>query len=370
MRLALFFTKGVSLKLWEKVGNLDREIKPYQWLTRDFDKINFLTYGKKDDLEYQNLFSEKIKILPNRQRIPSLIYSFLLPFLYWKELKEVDILKTNQVSGSWPAVMAKLLFRKKLIVRQGRQWSVFAEKGGTKQWKMPMIRFLEKLAYKNADVIIVASEREKKFIEQKYNILPEKIKYIPNYIDIDLFKPLNIPKENRICCVAKLEKQKNLFNLIKASSNLGMKLIIFGSGSLKKELENFAKRLKADVEFRGNIPNQELPGELNKSKLFVLSSFYEGCPKALLEAMACGLPVIGTEVEGTKEIIKHKENGYLCQTSAESIQSAIKEVLANEELQKKISFNARKTIIENFSLNKLLEKEIEIYNKILQPPKN
>lgn len=364
MKLALFFTKGISLRIWEEVGHLDREIKPYQRLAKDFDKIFFLTYGGKDDLKYQNFLPENIKILPNKWGLPSFLYSFLLPFFYWKELKNTYILKTNQMAGSWAAVIAKFFFGKKLVVRQGYQWSVFAQKEGVKRWKMPIIRFLEKLAYKNADTIIIASEGEKEFIEEKYNILSEKIKYIPNYIDTDLFKPLDIPKENRICFVGRLEEQKNLFNLIEAVSNLGVKLVIFGSGSQKRDLENFAQKLKAEVEFKGNIPNKDLPEELNKSKLFVLPSLYEGCPKVLLEAMACGLLVIGTEVEGTKEIIKHRENGYLVETSVDSMRKAIIEVLNNKNLQGKISQNARKTILEKFSLEKIREKEIKIYEAL------
>lgn len=361
MKLALFFTKGVSLKVYEKIGSLDREIKPYQELAKYFDEILFLTYGGKDDLKYQGFLPENIKILPNKQKIPSLIYSFLLPFLYQKELKGVDILKTNQMAGSWAAMIAKFLFRKKLIVRQGYQLSIHAQKKSIKRWKLLIIQLLERFAYRNADMIIVASKRDKKYIEEKYNILSEKIRYIPNYIDTELFKPLNIPKENRICFVGRLEKQKNLFSLIKAISDLDIKLVIFGNGSQKKDLENFSKQLKADVEFKGNVPNKDLPQEINKSKLFILPSLHEGCPKVLLEAMACELPVIGTNIHGISEIIKDKENGYLCGTDVLSIRKAIIEVLSNKGLQKKLSQNARKTILENFKFEKILEEEKNIY---------
>ena len=76
--------------------------------------------------------------------------------------------------------------------------------------------------------------------------------------------------------------------------------------------------------------------------------------------MSCGVPVIGTNVYGIKQIIKNNENGYLCETSMESIRETIKKVLA---LEKPVS--GRKTIIESFSLNKIIEKEIKIYDKIL-----
>jgi len=364
MKLGLFFTAGVSLKTWEKVGSLDRELKPYQCLTEYFDEIIFFTYGGNNDLKFQNFLSGKIKILPKKHGIPWLVYSLLLPFLYRKELKKIDIFKTNQMIGSWTAVIAKLFFKKKLIIRQGYQLSISAKKEGYSFLKMLIVLFLEKLAYKNANAIIVSSKGDKKYIEEKYYTSPEKIKYIPNYIDTELFKPLNIQKENRICFVGRLTEQKNAFNLIKAVSNLNIKLVIFGSGSLEKDLKDFSRQLKADVEFRKNIPNKDLPEELNKSRLFILPSLYEGCPKVLLEAMACGLPVIGTDVCGINEIIKHKENGYLCQTDAVSIRKAIVEVLNDKKMREKIKFNARETILQNFSLEKNLEKEINIYESL------
>jgi len=341
MKLALFFTKGVSLGIWEKVGNLDREVKPYKKLLDYFDEIYFLTYDNRSYL------FEGIKVLPMS--------------VFRKELKNIDIFKTNQMDGSWKAVIAKKIFKKKLVVRQGYQRSIFAQKAKTKKWKQVVIQSLEKFAYTNADAIIVSSKADKKYVEEKYKINPKKVNYIPNYIDTDLFKPLNVEKENRICFVGRLEDQKNLFNLIEAVKGLDIKLTIFGTGSLKDKLTLASSE---NIEFKENINNKDLPGEINKSRLFILPSLYEGCPKVLLEAMSCGVPVIGTNVYGIDEIIKHKENGYLCETSVESIRSAIMNILDDNDLQKRMGLNARRTILENFSLDKVLKKEKSIYETL------
>lgn len=365
-RLALFFTAGVSLKIWEKTGNLNREIKPYKELAKCFNEIFFFTYGGKDDLKYQNILPKNIKIFPNKWNFPSKIYSFLLPFFYRKELKKVDILKTNQMSGSWTAWLAKFLFRKKLIVRCGYQWRWFLEKNKAKKWKIWLVSLIENFIYKRADAIVATSSQAEKNIEQHYRISSLKIHIIPNYIDTDLFRSKEVKKEKgRICFVGRLSSQKNLFNLLKSVDGLDVKLIIFGSGELEKKLKDKAKEIKkAKIEFRGNIPNSFLPEELNKSELFILPSLYEGMPKALLEAMACGLPVIGTNVEGIKEVIKHEENGYLCETDANSIKEAIKKVLDNKKLQEKIGKNARQTVVNNFSLKNILKKEVIIYEAL------
>ena len=360
--LSLFFTYKISLKVWEKIGNLDREIKPYKKLANCFNKIYFFTYGDKEELKYQKLFPENIKIFPKKWNLPLIFYSLFLPFFYRDKLKKVDILKTNQMSGSWSTVLAKWFYKKKLVVRCGYEWLSFLEKQKRSLWKRIIVKFIEKIAYQNADKIILTSEKDKKFVIKEFKVKPEKIEVIPNYIDTDLFKPLNFSKEkNRIIFVGRLEKEKNLFNLIEAIATLSVKLVIIGNGSLKEKLKNFAKEKNAKVEFKENIPNEKLPEELNKSEIFILPSFYEGCPKSLLEAMACGLPCISTNVEGIRSIIKHKENGYLCEPDAKSIKKAILEVLNDKNLKEKISQNARKTISEKFSLEKILEKEIKIH---------
>ncbi len=93
--LALFFTAGVSLETWEKTGNLNREIRPYEELVKYFKEMYFFTYGGRDDLQYQRVLPKNIKIFPNKWNLLSKIYRFLLPLFYRKELKKVDIFKTN-----------------------------------------------------------------------------------------------------------------------------------------------------------------------------------------------------------------------------------------------------------------------------------
>ena len=366
-KLALFFTCGVSLKAWEKVGNLEREIILYNLLAKNFEKIYFITYGGKEDLKFKKVLAENIKILPKKcSFLPSKVYAFLIPFIYRKKLKEVDICKTNQMAAAVPALLTKFLYKKKLFIRCGYEWLKLMERERKPEWKLWFVSFLEKLVYKNADKIMLTSFGNREFLRERLKLLSLQIEVIPNYIDINLFKPMNIERQrNRICFVGRLSKEKNLFNLLKAVSNLNVKLVIFGSGPLRNNLENLAKKLNSQIKFKGNIPNRQLPEELSKNGLFILPSLYEGNPKVLLEAMACGLPCIGTNVEGIKEIIKHKENGYLCNIDAESIRKAILEVINNEDLKIKIGKNARKTILENFSLEKILEKEIKIYEEIL-----
>lgn len=367
MKLALFFTCGMSLEKWAKIGSLSREVKPYQLLAKQFDQIYFFTYGSKKDISFSAQVGDKITILPKRIAIPNWLYGFLIPFLYWKIFKKVDVLKTNQMAGAIPAVIAKLFFKKRLIVRNGYEWLGVLIKEKKVFWKRAVVYIWEKIAYKVADIVIFTSQKDKVFAKEKFKIPERKIRIVPNYIDTNLFSPQKIEKEKgRVVFVGRLSKEKNLFNLITAAINLPIKLVFIGQGDLKDDLEKFAQEKGVKAEFRGRVDNIQLPFELSKSEIFILPSFYEGCPKALLEAMACELPCIGTDVEGIKEIIVHKENGYLCETSAQSIHQAIKDILGNENLKREISLGAKKSVFENFSFPEVIKKEYAILENFSQ----
>lgn len=363
-RVVLFFTAGMSLKKWSEGGMLSREVKIYIELAKRFDKIYFLSYGGEEEKEYRDFLAPNIEILYNKRGINLFIYSFLAPFIHRRAMKNADIYKTNQMLGSWTAVIAKVLFRKKLVVRQGYQLSAFSKESSIiRRIVSPLIEFF---AYKIADKIIVTSQEDKDFIIERYKINENKIIVIPNYVDTDIFKPLEVKKEKQVVFVGRLDEQKNLFSLINAVKSLDIKLVLIGNGPLEDVLRNRVKEEEIEnVTFAGVVPNERLPEELNKSEIFVLPSLYEGNPKTLLEAMACGLPVIGTNVIGIKEVITHGENGYLCGTSVESIREAITTVMARDELRNTIGYNARKTILERYALDILAKTELEIMEEMV-----
>lgn len=358
-KLAVFFSAGISLKDWEDIGHIDREVRFYNELSNNFDTVYFLTYGK-DDLKLQHRTNDKVKILHKKKNLPNLFYYILLPFIYRKELKGCDILKTNQMSAALPAIIAKVIYRKKLIVRCGYEWLKVLEMEKKALWKRIIVYILESIAYKTANKAIFSSNKDKKFAQDKFNIKEEKITLIPNYIDVNLFKSAPAEK-NGVIYIGRLSKEKNLFNLIKAMKGLNEKLTLIGAGSLENDLKELAQNVGVNVDFRGKIANAELPQEINKHKIFVLLSFYEGSPKALLESMSCEACCLGSSVEGINEIIKHKENGFLTDTDSLSINKALRQLLENNDLCTKLGESARQTILNNFSLEYILNKELNIY---------
>lgn len=365
MKLVLFFTRGISLRVWDTIGSLDREIALYRELAQRVERIYFLTYGDASEQQYQTRLPPNVELLTNRWRLPTLLYSLLIPILYRRELGSAAIYKTNQMDGAWSALLAALLYRKKLIIRSGYELLSFLERQRAGWVKRALIKVLERFAYTFGDVICVASLSDKQYIIETFKIASQKIQYLPNYVDTDVFRPLALPKDpHRVLFVGRLVEQKNLENLITAIAGTPLRLVVIGRGPLENKLKELARASGATVEFRGNVPHAALPEEINRAALFVLPSWYEGCPKTLLEAMACGAACVGTDVEGINTVVRHRENGYLSQTDSGSIHHALLEVQADSALRKRVGEAARRTIEEGFSLESVVDKEWGIYSNL------
>jgi len=165
------------------------------------------------------------------------------------------------------------------------------------------------------------------------------------------------PAAGRICFIGRLAEQKNLPTLFTAIQGLDVELVIAGGGHLRPKLENQAATLGLNVRFLGNVPHLELPGLVSGSALFVLPSLYEGHPKTLLEAMACGAPVIGTDVPGIREVIEDGKTGLLCEPTAEGLRESISALLADAALRKTLGAAARQQVVHENSLDRIVDQE-------------
>jgi glycosyltransferase involved in cell wall biosynthesis len=367
IKLTLFFTGGVGLNTWAEVGNLDREIAIYKRLAEHLDAVNFVTYGGERDKQYSDRIG-KIRAYPIAWSRSTSINILRLLIRHRKMINQNDVLKTNQIQGSEIPIWLKKRFGKKLIVRCGYLFSRFAELSNNRVADSAYAHKLERYAFENADLGVVTTELNRRYVTEKYGIEPDKLVVIPNYVDTDNFRPGGYKKEYDIVFVGRGEKQKNLGSLFEAATVLrrkghDLRILLIGGCSSDKDLKEMTKRNDMDVTFKENVGNELLPDLLNRAKIFILPSMYEGHPKVLLEAMSCALPCIGTEVEGIKELIDHRETGYLCKTDPRSIADAIDTVLSDEVLRRKMGEKARRHIVENFSLERVLKMELDVINE-------
>ncbi len=381
MHIIVFFTYGVSLKLWNDTGLLDRELLVYRRFVKNGYKITLFTYGGKEDLEFKDFLSE-IRIVPayikakrHNNKMLRFLFSFTLPFIFKDFFKSADIFKTNQMLGSWVPVIGKLLYKKKLVTRCGyellRNW--LRDKGNSIRGKIGAFFYfiLEVIAYGYADWIIMASKTNIKFVKERLHVPGSKISLIRNFIDTENFAPNNQTNlvqlsNNSFLYVGRLIKIKNLKSLLSAVKDLKVNLDIIGEGNQISELKEHVKKLGIRVNFLGIFPNSVLPKLINNYSFFILPSFYENSPKTLLEAMACGRVVIGTNVEGIKELISDEETGFLCKPDSISINYAIKRAInMTIREREKMGASAREFVINECSLEKTYQREKDIYEQTL-----
>jgi glycosyltransferase involved in cell wall biosynthesis len=357
-KIAFFFSYGTSLNNWRKAGLIPRYVDYFKQLKRCFNEIYLFHYGNEPDNEML-----KHVIVINKPRfILTIIYFFCMPIIRYKFIKKADVLYVHQVSGALPAVFSKRIFRKPLVVRCGYDWLEFVKKRGSSRLRIALTRALENMAFDAADRIISTSDE---LIRKLGGKNEKKFIYIPNYVDDELFMPeFSKREDNSVIFVGRLDPQKNLDDLFELTDSKSEIIVnIVGGGSYRKTVFDKSSENK-NIRYYGRIENNILPDYLNKSWIFAFPSKYEGNPKSLLEAMSCGLVVVAYDVEGIRELIDDGVTGFLVNNRAEFI-SKVKLLLENKKKMKVVGLNARKIILERFSKEKLLIKEINTLMDVL-----
>jgi glycosyltransferase involved in cell wall biosynthesis len=217
----------------------------------------------------------------------------------------------------------------------------------------------------------------------------QKITLIQNGIDCSIFRPsdslkaknhLNLQAEERIILsIGSLNKTKNHSLLINtfaetAALNNTWRLYIIGEGVERKCLEKqiLDLGLNKKVILLGLQNHSSLPQWLNAADIFVLPSQSEGTPNALLEAMACGLPVIASNVGGIPELIQDNIEGLLFESgSKDDLKEKLNRLIQDKGLQKTLAENAGKKITSQYgSWKTQAEKLLSLYEQLLSSRTN
>jgi glycosyltransferase involved in cell wall biosynthesis len=365
VRLVLFFTRGLSLRVWDEIGILDREAALYRRLQPALRRITFVTYGNRDQHHAGRL--DGISVRCNRWRLRSGLYERYLGTVWpWSWAGPV-VVKSNQMHGADLALAAARLRKKPFIARCGYLPSDNMERAyGEGSAQAQSAQALERRVCQGADRVVVTTAAIRRKIVQRYQLRPDCVRVIPNYVDTKLFAPAPSERRrpNRLLYVGRLDEEKNPRALFDAIQGLNVELLVVGTGSLDEELRRQAVERRLPVSFLGNIPNQELPQLLNSAAAFVMPSLIEGHPKALLEAMACGRPVIGSNVPGIRELITDRMTGVLCEPSSPGLRAAINDVLANPARSAAMGSAACSDVAARFSLENVVKMELALLDEL------
>ena len=363
IKLALFFSRGVSLELWEQTGLLSREVALYQRLQSFGMETVFVTYGGKADQEIATQLPG-ITALTNRWRLPERVYAHAIPFLHRSELSDCHLFKTNQITGSEVALRSARFWNKPIVARCGYLLSTIMKNEGTEE-EFQRVCELENELFTASACGMVTTPQIARTLQDRNPSGTAPLFIQPNYIDTNLFAPDFTAKKNiDLLYIGRLSREKNVAALLAAIRPLTCNLTVIGNGPLKSKLQQEFADLSSRVTWVESVPNAELPAWLKRAKMFVLPSFYEGHPKALLEAMACGLPVIGSDVSGIRELIAHNITGLLSETDETSLRHAITTLASQNSLRDNIGQAARRFVETSFPLEKLAEREYTILQQV------
>jgi rhamnosyl/mannosyltransferase len=230
---------------------------------------------------------------------------------------------------------------------------------------------------KRVNTVIASNPNNLRSSEILKEIHPEKIKIVPYGIRLeDLQRPQSNGIEsvrksygNRIVVfVGKLRYYKGLKYLIRAAQTVEARFLIIGDGPLRVQLGRLVEELKLQkkVTFLGEIDNQSLVNYLYASEVFVLPSIFrsEAFGISILEAMACGLPVISTELgTGTSFVNLHQKTGLVIKPAdANALADALNILLSDSALRMTLGQNAKQRVENLFNYNIMLNKIREIYH--------
>lgn len=353
-RVAVFLTRGSSLTSWHEAGILDRELAIYRRLAGRGWSFLMVTYGEGDEAGWLEE-DEGIEVACNSRGLPARLYEMLLPLLHAVELRRCDVFKTNQTNGADVAQRSARMLGRPLVARCGYMWSDFAlRQCGADSREARRAQNVERRVFATATRLVVTTEQMQCDVQRRIGRSTAEIFVVPNYVDTELFRPhLKSKDRDRVVFVGRLAPQKNVGALLQAAANLGLEMTIVGDGPDKDKLMSQFRAYDGVFKWVSRVPHINLPEVFARASVFVLPSHYEGHPKALLEAMACGLTVVGTNVPGIKEVIKSRVTGILCGTGSEDLEMALKEVIDKKDLMKNLGEAARQYVLENFSLERI-----------------
>ena len=239
----------------------------------------------------------------------------------------------------------------------------------------PSMMNITRHAIEKSDVVTAVSNSLKLETEEKLGVKKGKIKTVYNFVNTSFFNPglkkIQFPQckgKVMILHVSNLRPVKapldviRIFHGISENVNLDLRLCIFGEGPMQSKMKELTSRLNIEdkVNFLGIFNN--LGSLIASSKLMLLPSLTESFGLAALEAMACGVPVIASNVGGLPEVIQDGVNSCLFELGnlEEAVEKSVS-LLKNDKQYQQMSLNAVETATHRFSRTKIINEYEKLY---------
>jgi len=363
-RLLFCLTPGNSLATWQDTKTLQRELKSYLAYAERGWQVKILTFAQERSRDYDLPAGITLTWFPHRRLLP------FLPLLRPNLGRWADLIKTNQSVEAWHYVRAGQAWRKPVLLRCGYVAGEKAERLEEDPSAVQRYQRLEKHAFQHAAHCLVPTSDLSEWLQTRYTVAAQRISVIPNFIDTQVFHPtdssMKMPRS--VIAIGRLAPTKRLDLLIRACSHAGVqKLTIIGDGPESSNLQKLARACNLNLEIPGRIPNQELPGYLYSHAVFAQVSAWEGHPKTLIEAMACGCCCLVTNTVGLESQIEHGVTGWIAPSATEDqLANDLIALLARPDLQHTLGSAAAIAAKTKFSFESVFDQELTIATRLLR----
>jgi len=239
-----------------------------------------------------------------------------------------------------------------------------------------IIRKFEKFMIRlinNNSTLVTAVSHNVKDNGVSLGIKNKKCIVIPNGVDLSFFKMMRTfrAKPRKIIFIGRLLANKGPQILVKSANIVRKKIpdvqfFIVGDGPLREKIEKYCDKnhLSKNIQFLGRL--DDIRDKMKESDLYVRPSYLDGMPLGVLEAMAAELPVLATNIAGTKEIVQHGKTGYLVKADDEKeLAEAIIELLMNPETMEKIAKNGLEFVKTKYDWKNIVTEYAKCYQEVL-----
>jgi colanic acid/amylovoran biosynthesis glycosyltransferase len=227
-----------------------------------------------------------------------------------------------------------------------------------------------------AKAVITVSHANALHIHKTFEVPRSHIHVIPCGVDTGFFQPADMPARSQpplIVCVARHVPVKNLSRLLKSCTILkgrgvNFRCVLIGDGPLRETLEQerAERSLERFVDFRGTADQTEVLRWWQRADIGVLTSDNEGMPVSLMEAAACGVPVVATRVGGVPELVVEGVTGLLRPAAdANAFADALQQLLQDPEMRRGLGASARERAEQEFSVTRQVDCLLALWTRIL-----
>jgi glycosyltransferase involved in cell wall biosynthesis len=365
--LGLLPALGGGLGELASTGQTSRLLQGYmaRYVTA-FDRVRYFSYLAESlrDFTSDATLLERVDVLAPRRPLGRGRRAATMAWTESQALRSCGVLRVFQVTGTLPAILARARFGVPYVTTYGFSYAALSRPGPRRLLKA----VLERVGLRGATAVIATTEP----LRARAARIARQVHLVPNGVDTLRFAPSATPRRPgrpaSILYVGRFSPEKNVETLVAATATLTRwlpaRLVLVGAGPLQPRLRERARAAGVEVAFPGVVPQERLLPYYGAADAFVLASFTEGHPKALLEAMAAGVPCVVSDCEGNRSLVTDGKTGLLFDPHRpDELADRLARVLTDAPLAEALGQAARALVVANYDLGTLVSAEIALLQR-------